>query len=223
MMLSSVLVVLLFLSTISEAGASCSSSYTVLPNEDNPISCEFNINTFVYCNSTVSLVMSCHKCIWNNECLTTCIQDIWFHPVIINLVLYYANVSCVNVFVYSLNTDGFSINEQGQVDDESFTGIDINGTDYSRFLEIHCNSSVEGNTFKRTCYLDRSIASNSNFSCVIDDIISPDPPTGNLDATMFYCQIMENFFPVSQNFLIGLVYHLLHYHLFNSLYLKLHT
>ena len=47
-MLSSVLVVLLFLSTISE-GASCSSNFTVPLNEDNPTSCEFNI---VYCNST---------------------------------------------------------------------------------------------------------------------------------------------------------------------------
>ena len=47
-MLSSVLVVLLFLSTISE-GASC---HTVPLNKDNPTCCEFSINTFVYCNST---------------------------------------------------------------------------------------------------------------------------------------------------------------------------
>ena len=91
-------------------------------------------------------------------------------------------------------TDNFSIDEQGQVkftcqylDDESFKGMNINDTDYSQFPEIHCISSVEGNTPKTTCPFDRSIASNSNFSCVIDDIISPDPPTGNLDATKFYC------------------------------------
>ena len=111
---------------------------------------------------------------------------------IVILVFYY--MLMLVVYMFFVYTDEFCIYKQGQVEytcrywnDAAFTGIDINGTDSSQFPEIPCNSSVEGNTLKRTCYLDISIASNSNFSCVIKDTISPDPPTGNLDATKFYC------------------------------------